>query len=167
MKTEIEKFINVPCGLIAFSLFALTACGGGGGDGGDASPTPVPTITATPDPDPEPAADPTSLDDLVVDADNALQSSYMLRIAVDMSSQRRGYFSLCDDYTTLGGAYAVNFDSCLFRGPLNEGKLSKELKIANHESQLIAVIWFYEGQTPQYLEWSYMTDNEEQILTMN
>ncbi|MFT5790405.1 MAG: hypothetical protein ACI8SJ_002534 [Shewanella sp.] len=37
MKSHIEKLINIPCRLIALSLFALTACGGGNGD--DASPT--------------------------------------------------------------------------------------------------------------------------------
>lgn len=167
MKTQIEKTTNVRLSLIAFSLLALTACGGGG-DGDSASPAPAavtPTTTTTTEEEPTPA--PTSLDDLVVDADNALEASYLLTINVEKSSQSRGYFSLCDDYTAQGGSYNVNFDSCLFRGPLSDGKLSKELKIANHESQLIAVIWFYEGQKPQYVEWSYMADSESQILTMN
>ena len=172
MKTQFEKIINVRLSLIAFSLLALTACGGGG-DGDSASPTPAAvtptttTTTTTTTTDPEPTPDPTSLDDLVVDADNALEASYQLTINVDKSSQSRGYFSLCDDYTAQGGSYNVNFDSCLFRGPLSDGKLNKELKIANHESQLIAVIWFYEGQNPQYVEWSYMADSESQTLTMN
>ena len=172
MKTQFEKITYVRLSLIAFPLLALTACGGGG-DGDGASPAPAAvtptttttTTTTTTDADPTPA--PTSLDDLVVDADNALEASYLLTINVDKSSQSRGYFSLCDDYTAQGGSYNVNFDSCLFRGPLSDGKLSKELKIANHESQLIAVIWFYEGQNPQYVEWSYLTDSESQILTMN
>lgn len=171
MKTKIEKITEVRLSLIALSLLALTACGGGGdGDGASPAPaavTPTMTTTTTTDPDPDPTPAPTSLDDLVVDADNALEASYLLTINVNKSSQSRGYFSLCDDYTAQGSSYSVNFDSCLFRGPLSDGKLSKELKIANHESQLIAVIWFYEGQNPQYVEWSYMTDSESQILTMN
>ncbi|MEZ9198512.1 hypothetical protein [Shewanella sp. 10N.286.54.B9] len=171
MKTQIEKIINVRLSLIALSLLALTACGGGGdGDGASPTPaavTPTATTTTTTTTDPELAPDPTSLDDLVVDADNALEASYQLTINVDKSNQSRGYFSLCDDYTAQGGSYSVNFDSCLFRGPLSDGKLNKELKIANHESQLIAVIWYYEGQNPQYVEWSYMADSESQILTMD
>ncbi|PKH57439.1 hypothetical protein CXF83_16860 [Shewanella sp. Choline-02u-19] len=174
MKTQLIKFISMPSSLVAFSFITLTACGGGG-DGDSPTPAPVavavtPTpITITPPvtPDPEPAPDPTSLDDLVVDADNVMQAAYMLTINVDKSNQSRGYFSLCDDYQNQAGSYTVNFDSCLFRGPLSDGKISKQLKIANHESQLIAVIWFYEGQNPQYQEWSYMADNEEQVLTMN
>ncbi|ACJ28195.1 Lipoprotein, putative [Shewanella piezotolerans WP3] len=168
MKSKIEKITGIHLSLITFSLLALTACGGGG-DGDSASPAPAAvtptTTTTTTEEDPTPA--PTSLDDLVVDADNALEASYLLTINVEKSSQSRGYFSLCDDYTAQGGSYNINFDSCLFRGPLSDGKLSKELKIANHESQLIAVIWFYEGQNPQYVEWSYMADSESQILTMN
>ena len=180
MKTNIEKLTLSNRSLTALALLALLAgCGGGGGDDGAApapavavvpdtpAPDPTPDPDPEPEPEPEPTPDPTSLDDLVVDADNAMQAAYMLTINVDMSSQSRGYFSLCDDYTTEGSSYNVNFDSCLFRGPLSDGKLSKQLKIANHESQLVAVIWFYEGQNPQYAEWRYISDNEQQVLTMN
>ncbi|MFT5790404.1 MAG: hypothetical protein ACI8SJ_002533, partial [Shewanella sp.] len=45
------------------------------------------------------------MDDLVVDADNALQASYMLSIDVDKSSQSRGCISLCDAYTAQGNTY--------------------------------------------------------------
>ncbi|WOT06167.1 hypothetical protein [Shewanella youngdeokensis] len=178
MKTQTDRFINVPCSLIALSFFALTACGGGGGDEGGSSatpaaatpvtPTPVTPTPVTPTPvTPEPVVNPTSLDDLVVDADNALESSFTLNIAINTASQSRGYFSLCDDYTANGGGYEVNFDSCLFRGPLSDGQLSKELKVANHHNKLIAVIWFYDGQDPQYQQWAYNSDNAQQTLTMN
>lgn len=168
MKIRIEKFINIPYGLMACFALLVTACGGGGGD--DAAPeTPAPVETATTtteDPNPDPTPDPTSLDDLVVDADNKLESAYLLTINVDRDNTERGYFSLCDDYQAQGNGYSVNFDSCLFRGPLNQGKLNKDVKVANHESQLIAVIWFYEGQAPQYSEWQYRQDVDAQVLTM-
>ncbi|MCG9729135.1 hypothetical protein L1D44_04660 [Shewanella sp. Isolate13] len=175
MKIQIENFINIPYGLMVCGALLITACGGGGDDAPE-TPAPVETVATTtetttedptPDPTPDPIPDPTSLDDLVVDADNKLESAYLLTIKIDKDSTQRGYFSLCDDYQTQADGYSVNFDSCLFRGPLNEGKLSREVKVANHESQLIAVIWFYEGQAPQYSQWQYRQDADSQVLTMN
>ncbi len=170
MNIQTNTLRNRSTGLMVCFAFLLTACGGGGDDdgGAPAAPAPVtttPATTTTPDPDPAPA--PTSLDDLVVDADNKLQSAYTLTVDVNKGNSNRGYFSLCDDYQANGAGYDVNFNSCLFRGPLTEGKLSKDVKVANHESQLIAVIWFYDGQAPQYTEWQYKQDAETQILTMN
>ncbi|MGS0827468.1 hypothetical protein ACVBIO_16820 [Shewanella sp. 0m-8] len=174
MNNQIKRFFNLPNSLLACIALLITACGGGGDEGSPATPTPVETTASTTTTTDttnttteEPAPDPTSLDDLVVDADNKLESAYMLTINVDKDNTQRGYFSLCDDYQILGDSYAVNFDSCLFRGPLNQGKLSKEVKVANHESQLIAVIWFYEGQDPQYLPWQYTQDSNTQVLTIN
>ena len=170
MNIQTNTLRNRSTGLMVCFAFLLTACGGGGDDdgGAPAAPAPVtttPATTTTPVPDPAPA--PTSLDDLVVDADNKLQSAYTLTVDVNKGNSNRGYFSLCDDYQANGADYDVNFNSCLFRGPLAEGKLSKDVKVANHESQLIAVIWFYDGQAPQYTEWQYKQDAETQILTMN
>ncbi len=173
MNNKTNRFITIPYRLLAFLVLLITACGGGGDEEGG-TPTPVPvettTITTTTTDtttDPEPAANPTSLDDLTVDADNKLQSAYILKIDIDKGNSDRGYFSLCDDYQAQGSGYAVNFNSCLFRGPLTDGKLTKEIKVANHESLLIAVIWFYEGQAPEFLEWRYVSDSESQIITMN
>lgn len=171
MNTQHNVLLKYPMGLVVCFSLLISACGGGGDEGGDAPATTAPVATtpppATTTPDPDPAPDPTSLDDLVVDADNKLQSSYMLTVDVDKGTNERGYFSLCDDFKANGSGYKVNFDSCLFRGPLTEGKLSKDIKVANHESQLIAVIWFYDGQAPQYTKWQYKQDAETQVLTMN
>ncbi|MCK8043450.1 hypothetical protein MSG37_01000 [Shewanella sp. 1CM18E] len=172
MNIQNNTLLNRPASMMVCFAFLMTACGGGGDDGAPATPvTSAPAATtpppATTTPDPDPAPDPTSLDDLVVDADNKLQSAYTLTVDVNKGNSNRGYFSLCDDYQANGGGYNVNFNSCLFRGPLTDGKLSKDVKVANHESQLIAVIWFYDGQAPQYTEWQYKQDAETQILTMN
>ncbi|ABV86563.1 hypothetical protein [Shewanella pealeana] len=175
MNNQNEKSINNHLGLLFIMTALLSACGGGG-DGESDTPAPIATptetttstdTTTTEDPTPDPAADSTSLDDLVVDADNKLESAYLLTIDVDRVSTERGYFSLCDNYQAQGDGYSVNFDSCLFRGPLTDGQLNKEVKVANHESQLIAVIWFYEGQAPQFVEWQYSQDSDTQVLTMN
>ncbi|GIU09565.1 MULTISPECIES: hypothetical protein [unclassified Shewanella] len=175
MKNKNEKFMSSHFVLLSIIAVFISACGGGGDDAAD-TPAPIQTptetttstdTTTTTTTTDDPAPDPTSLDDLVVDADNKLESAYLLTIDVDRVSTERGYFSLCDDYQAQGDGYSVNFNSCLFRGPLTQGKLSKEVKVANHESQLIAVIWFYEGQAPQFIEWSYLQDVESQVLTMN
>ncbi|MCL1145403.1 hypothetical protein L2747_05140 [Shewanella marinintestina] len=171
MNIQINTLFNRPVSLMVCCAFLLTACGGGGDDDGGAPSTPAPVTTTTPPttttPAPDPAPDPTSLDDLIVDADNKLQSAYTLQIDVDKGNTNRGYFSLCDDYQANGTGYKVNFNSCLFRGPLTDGKLAKQVKVANHASQLIAVIWFYDGQAPQFVEWRYLQDADSQVLTMN
>ena len=171
MNIQINTLFNRPVSLMVCCAFLLTACGGGGDDDGGAPSTPAPVTTTTPPttttPAPDPAPDPTSLDDLIVDADNKLQSAYTLQIDVDKGNTNRGYFSLCDDYQANGAGYNVNFNSCLFRGPLTDGKLAKQVKVANHASQLIAVIWFYDGQAPQFVEWRYLQDADSQVLTMN
>ncbi|WP_285164013.1 hypothetical protein [Shewanella goraebulensis] len=172
---------------IVLMLTQLTACGGGGGD--DSSPEPAaatpavttPTTPATPttpttpetptDPDPEtpeePAPTPTSIDDLVVDADFDLQAAFTLGVDVALESTQRGYFSLCDQYEQNGAQVTVNFESCLLRGALDEGNLNDELLVANHQQNLIAVVWFYDGSDPVYQMWTYDMEAEEQKLTIN
>ncbi len=160
--------------IIAFTLAGLlVGCGGGGDDGGDTVAAPVttpttpttPTPPATPDPDPVPT--PTSLDDLVIAADNIIESSYMLDINVAMNDQQRAYFSLCGDYQTSGNSYKVNYNSCLFRGPLDEGNLSANIKVANHQSELMVVIWHYDGSAPSYQIWQYDAALDQQSLSVN
>lgn len=165
--------------LLALLLTLTMACGGGGGEGGSETvsvPTTVtpptatpPTKTPTPDPDPEPVPvpEPTSMDDLIVAADNAMQAAFQLAISVDTNSPKRSYFSLCDDFSGSGSNYTVNFESCLYRGPLTSGKLDTDLKIANHNGQLLAVLWFYDGSSPTFKLWQYDTNLEQQSLVLN
>ncbi|WP_139326841.1 hypothetical protein [Shewanella sp. UCD-KL21] len=174
---------------MALSLSFLTACGGGGGD--DSSPPPVTPAVTTPatstadtttdttpetttpetperptEPEPE-AAPATSIDDLVVDAYFDLQAAFTLSINVQLASSQRGYFSLCDDYQQNGTQVSVNFESCLLRGALDEGALSEELLVANHQRALMAVVWFYDGSEPIYQQWSHSLTNEPQVLVIN
>ncbi|WP_082972353.1 hypothetical protein [Shewanella sp. UCD-FRSSP16_17] len=164
-------------------LTLLTACGGGGG-GDDSSPAPVaatpatttttttqttPTTPETPT-DPETPEEPTipatSIDDLIVDADFDLQAAFNLDIDVALESTQRGYFSLCDQYEQNGAQVTVNFESCLLRGALDEGSLNEALLVANHQQNLVAVVWFYDGSDPIYQMWSYDIEAEEQTLTI-
>jgi len=166
--------------VIAIMSTAVSACGGGGDEAEitsiPTSVTPVadtttttttPPATTTPDPEPEPAAAPTSLDDLIVDADNEMQAAFQLAVSIDLDSTRRAYFSLCDEFSDSNNKYTVNFESCQYRGPTESGKLNTHLKIANHNEQLIAVLWFYDGAAPKYQLWQYDDQAQEQRLWLN
>ncbi|RTR34486.1 hypothetical protein [Shewanella atlantica] len=167
---------------IAIIAALVSACGGGGDDGTEvthapASTTPTtdtttttpPPESTTPDPDPEPETipEPTSLDDLIVDADNTMQAAFELVIAIDIGSVKRAYFSLCDKFSGSNSNYSVNFESCQYRGPTTSGKLNTDIKIANHNGKLIAVLWFYDGTPPEYQIWQFDDQTQEQRLTLN
>ncbi|WP_434930587.1 hypothetical protein ACRWQM_15830 [Shewanella sp. HL-SH5] len=170
-------------GLLTLTLLLqLTACGGGGGSDSAPAvqvtppattpPTTTPPTTVTPPIPPtppvvEPVPDPTSLDDLIVDPDFDLQAAFTLSINVDIASGKRGYFSLCDKFEQQGQTISVNYESCLLRGALDNGQLSESLLVANHQRDLMAVVWFYDGNQPQYLHWQYAANEVEQQLVIN
>jgi hypothetical protein len=184
IKQQIKMALQQSRGLIVTgaslsTLALLTACGGGGGDddSSKASVTPPTTIT-TPITTPPattipttpiviPVVDPTSLDDLVVDPDYDLQAAFTLLVQVDLATSQRGYFSLCDDYQQQNQIITVNYESCLLRGALNNGQLNEQLLVANHQRNLMAVVWFYDGSAPQYQQWQYSSDSAGQQLAIN
>jgi len=165
--------------VIAIMSTAVSACGGGGDEAeitstptsvtpaADTTTTTTPPVTTTPEPEPESVADPTSLDDLIVDDDNQMQAAFQLAVSIDLDSTRRAYFSLCDEFSGSNNKYTVNFESCQYRGPTESGKLNTHLKIANHNEQLIAVLWFYDGAAPKYQLWQYDDQAQEQRLWLN
>jgi hypothetical protein len=154
--------------IIALTLTGLMGGCGGGDEGEQAAPATTPPTTTPPTtPVPDPVVKPTSLDDLVIAPDNIIESAYRLDIDVAMSSQQRAYFSLCGDYEVSGSSYKVNYNSCLYRAPLDEGKLSANIKVANHQNNLMVVIWHYDGSDPSYQLWQYDTSLEQQSLTIN
>ncbi|ABV35978.1 putative lipoprotein [Shewanella sediminis HAW-EB3] len=171
-----------PVLVITIISILLSGCGGGGDDGATeitspptsvtptadtTTPTTTPPETTTPDPDPEPIPDPTSMDDLIVDANNTMQAAFQLAVSIEMDSTKRAYFSLCDEFSGSNNNYRVNFESCQYRGPTANGKLDTDLKIANHNGQLIAVLWFYDGTAPHYQIWQYDDQAQDQRLTLN
>lgn len=170
-----------------YGLFVIVLCliGCGGGSGDEATDSTVVAITqpetntpdtTTPETDTPETDDnddtetqpiPTSIDDLVVAATNGLTPSFVLRVDVT-SAPERGYFSLCNAYQqTSSQAYQVDYQSCLLRAPLNQGALYRELQVANHHQQLIAVIWRYDGSAPTYQTWQYDDNTSRQSLNMN
>jgi len=99
-----------------------------------------------------------------VDPDFDLQAALTLSINVDIASGKRGYFSLCDKFEQQGQTISVNYESCLLRGALDNGQLNESLLVANHQRDLMAVVWFYDGNQPQYLHWQYATDQAQQLV---
>lgn len=164
----------------SFGLVVLLSACGGGGDGDSsaavtpATPAPVTTTPATPttpttpvpepSPEVEPTPDATSIDDLVVDPGFDMQAAFNLTIEVDLASSKRGYFSLCDDYQQQGQSVTINFESCLLRGALDNGQLTENLLVANHQRQLMAVVWFYDGTDPLYQQWQFANVDKQQLL---
>ncbi|AWB65360.1 hypothetical protein C2869_02405 [Saccharobesus litoralis] len=94
-----------------------------------------------------------TIEDINIEAKHSLSSTFNLDIEIKLKEVQRAYFSLCDDYRTKGDSYVVNYDSCLYRAPIQNGQLQKRLMVANHNTQLIGAIWFYDGSQPKYQVW--------------
>ena len=176
---KLNRFFKLSTLLSLGIITSISGCGGGD-DASTTAATVTPPVTpppvtpppaTTPDPEPDPTPEPTSLDDLIVDPDNPMASVFQLDVSISLTISKRAYFSLCDDYSAnnvLGqSSYTVNFESCLYRGPLDSGKLNTDITIANHNGELIAVVWSYDGSQPSYQLWQYDPKLEQQKLTVN
>ncbi|MCL1063529.1 hypothetical protein MK852_15560 [Shewanella benthica] len=164
---NLTTMTNIKCYLLLFIFSILSACGGGGDEGSTTETSTPPPVTPPVTPPPTSTPEPTSLDDLIIDPNNVMQSVFQLAIDINIDSNKRAYFSLCDEFNGSNNTYSVNFDSCQFRGPLDEGKLTTKIKIANHQDKLIAVLWFYDASEPQFQVWQYDTGLEQQMLRIN
>ena len=130
---------------------ALFACGGGdgGGDSGSgssAAPAPTPPTTATPAPNPASPPSRLSVTDLDIAADNNLESVYDVDVDVDISaiSTEKAFISICDNGAAKGDLTKLDFNMCLLKSSLVDGKGEFDLRVANHCDELIAVIWIME-----------------------
>ncbi|ODS10752.1 hypothetical protein [Vibrio scophthalmi] len=119
---------------------ALFACGGGdgGGDsgggsssGGSTAPAVTPSLSVT---------------DLDIAAENNLESVYEVDVNVDISaiSTEKAFISICDNGTAKGDLTKLDFNMCLLKSSLVDGKGEFDLRVANHCDELIAVIWIME-----------------------
>ncbi|MDA0148058.1 hypothetical protein [Vibrio sp. LaRot3] len=129
----------------------LVGCGGGGGgddggssgggnNGGGSGSTAPPASTNT-----------LTVQDLAIDPENKLESVYQVDISVDISSTstERAFISVCDNSEANGDISQVDFEMCLLKSSLTQGKGSFDLRVANHCEELIAVIWIMEqGRQP-------------------
>ncbi|QLE86254.1 hypothetical protein FLM48_14950 [Shewanella sp. Scap07] len=96
-----------------------------------------------------------------------LQSVFELAIDIDLGSTERAYFSLCDQFQNQGSDYKVNYNSCLYRGALTDGKLSSAIKVANHQTELLAVLWKYDGSAPRFQLWQHQQGTNPKLTINN
>ncbi|EGU47216.1 putative lipoprotein [Vibrio ichthyoenteri ATCC 700023] len=154
--------INLKALAVIASSTVILACGGGDGDnGGGSKASPTPTPAVTPAPNPQPAR--LSVTDLNIAADNNLESVYQVEVDVDISaiSTEKAFISICDNTAANGDLAKLDFDMCLLKSSLVDGKGSFELRVANHCDELIAVIWIMEkGRAP--LTYTLSHNNQKQ-----
>ncbi|WP_299003473.1 hypothetical protein [uncultured Shewanella sp.] len=118
--------------------------------------------------DEQAAVDMTSLSELVVDSSNELLSEYTLFVGIDTGNTDRAYVSICEEFVTKDeGGYKVDYDTCLLRGPLNEGVLAANLVLGSAQQELIVAIWTFDGSQPTYHVWNYDENSSNQSLMIN
>lgn len=150
--------------LVLITTTALIfGCGGGDGDGGDnggssstpaASPAPTTSLTVR---------------DLSIAAENNLESVYEVEVDVDISaiSTEKAFISICDNSLANGDLTKLDFNMCLVKSSLVEGKGHFDLRVANHCDELIAVIWIMEkGRAPLTYTLSH-NNQKETYWTIN
>lgn len=120
--------IQVQLSVITCLALGMIGCGGGGGGGGGTSSggssTPVSSV---------------SLEDLRIDDDNSLESVYHMAIDVMLPelASEQVYISVCDNSNAIE---QINYDDCLIKAPLHQGRGQYQLRVANHQKKLVAVI---------------------------
>lgn len=128
--------------LLLSGLFA--GCGGGGdGDGGGSGGGGIQGANDDTNNGTQPSL---SVRDLKIDSDNDLSSVYQVDVDVDISarSTARAFISICDNSDANGELKAIDFDNCMIKGRLDQGIGQYDLRVANHCTDLIAVIWIME-----------------------
>ncbi|MCL1125166.1 hypothetical protein [Shewanella surugensis] len=107
------------------------------------------------------------LEDLVVGADNTLSSEYSLFVGIQLGDIRRAYVSICEKFNAIDSGYRVDYDSCVLRGPLNEGVFASDVLLGSAQRKLIVAIWLYDGSRPIYYVWNYDDNADSQSLMIN
>lgn len=113
------------------ALVILFTMGCGGGDGGGSSSASTPSV------------EPLTIDKLEVSYDNNLASTYNLNVSVELPALSNGttFISICDNSSAAGDLAKIDYNQCLIKSSLNGGMASYQLTVANHNSELIAVVW--------------------------
>ncbi len=154
---------------ICISL-VLSACGGGSTD--NTKPAPNPASAETDSTPQVPSVNPyeqSTLDysklqaeeqvnqtaQISVSPEFAFQTSRSVNLSIDFAEayERKGTVLVCTDYSAVDNAYKVDYDSCLVRMLVDNGRLEHQLQILNRHTTVLAVMWFAEpGSKPAYQE---------------
>ncbi|MEM7003920.1 MAG: hypothetical protein AAF529_24250 [Pseudomonadota bacterium] len=173
------------------TILVLSACGGGSGtgssdggaggngdpgtdnpSGGDNNPPPdndPPADDPPPDDPPpdNPGDDPADTpadqtQDLVIDADFDIQSSWEMAIDFDIPTSGEAYLSVCKEFTTTPTGYEINFDSCLVRAPVTNGVYDGSVVVTNEVTRVIGALYFFNEVTqPLYREFRLINGQAE------
>ena len=125
----------------------LTGCSGGGGN--DITPAAANTPVTT-------------TKDIVVSAEEMnFQSSYKLKVDVDINTSptERAFLSICSDFTEDNGQVSdIDYENCILRTGITNGKYEGDLKVTNDKTKLVAAIWFYDkSRSPLISTWTKET----------
>ena len=89
-----------------------------------------------------------------------LTSTYELTLDVNTGHSQRSFLSLCNG-EGVETAMDVNYEDCLVRSALLRGQLNQTIKVANHLTNLVAAIWFYDGTEPILVNFSASAEQEQ------
>ncbi|TDM52107.1 hypothetical protein [Aliivibrio fischeri] len=87
-----------------------------------------------------------SVMDLEISAENNLDSVYSVDVDIDISSisTKRAFVSICNNSDAKGDLSKLDFDMCFVKGNLEQGIGEFDLRVANHNDELITIIWVME-----------------------
>lgn len=92
---------------------------------------------------------------LTVANDFDFATSDTVEIALDFPEARNDQATvlICTDYALEQGEYEINYDSCLARAPLLNGRIDHQVKVLNRYDAVLGVVWFAQpGTDPLYQE---------------
>lgn len=93
--------------------------------------------------------------DLKVDENFNLASSRSIDIEFDIADAANSdaSVSVCTDFSPGGGAYDVNYESCVVSGEIQDGKFQHVMDVTNEFDSVVAVVWFQDpSNEPLYKE---------------
>ncbi len=151
-------------------LSAISLCGCGGGSDSDTSSnsnyqknntdTVTETLVET-----NIQATNVNLEDLVTSETFLLDSKRNVALSIDISElyNSRAYLNIC--HTKKDGN--LDYQNCLIRGPLKDGKHKGEIELGNEVEHLAMEIWTYEtSEEPITSNWHNTNDNKWTVTSL-
>ncbi|NNG43249.1 hypothetical protein HJP15_10035 [Pseudoalteromonas sp. NEC-BIFX-2020_002] len=148
---------NLIMTILAATGFMLQGCGGGSDD----TNTSTPIQGETPAPVSPPVVTPVSTADLVATPEFDFSTQFELLIDVKLTEiSQRAYLNVCVKPQL---EQPVDYNNCIYRSPISSLGIKQSVTIANSETELVALIWFYDGSTePLTYQWMYESGQTEQ-----
>lgn len=92
---------------------------------------------------------------IAVSAEFDFRTSQNVSVLLDFPEARgqRATVLICTDYSGSGNSYNVDYNSCLVRAPLVDGRLAHDMQVLTRYDKALGVVWFAEpGNGPLYQE---------------